>query len=111
PQPPNTSQKVPNNSATARFAMGMTSSPYCYRAASCTSAARRQSGKRSYGRSVAGRSAGFRRWGVDFRDPLVDGLLGAHVGQIVGSHDMQGHEPAVLDLEGVGAPAALAGLE
>src|SRR6185503_1968177 len=66
----------------------------------------------TYVGSLAIGLAGFLRWRVDFRDQIVDGLLGADVGQVVGRNDGQRHQSAAFDHESVGAPArSLAELE
>src|SRR6185295_18636401 len=106
PQPPKTSQNVPNNSATARFAMGMDVSPVgvFLEAESCRVVEPRKRGNWTYVGSLAVGLAGFLRGRVDFRDQIVDGLLGADVGQVVGRDDGHRHQSAAFDSEGVGAP-------
>src|SRR6185503_2678830 len=58
----------------------------------------------TYVGSLAIGLAGFLRGRVDFRDQVVDGLLGADVGQVVGRDDGHRHQSATFDSEGVGAP-------
>src|SRR3954470_14356227 len=99
PQPPKTSQKVPNNSATARLAMGMVR----------PSVVVVRSGIRGGSLGVLLAALLGRR--VDFRDPLVDGRLGLELRQVVRRHHVHGHELIAFDREGVGTPARAARLQ